>query len=312
MTMRFAASRSKPAPIYARGNIRWRQPSSHYHSFKKRKELRTQEQPLFAKHIGGTIRDRNDRSRTRRTHEVPFIAGCSHFTRKNTRFRAPASSPNNSPCNIHASMTMRFAASRSKPAPIYARGNIRWRQSSSHYHSFKKRKELRTQEQPLFAKHIGGTIRDRNDRSRTRRTHEVPFIAGCSHFTRKNTRFRAPASSPTQSPCNIMQPFKCDLPPQVQETHRTTHTETTTRSKTHRRNNSRQKRPQPQPPHRRATFHRRLQPFYTDKHKVWCSGFLPNTKPMQHHAAIPMRSATTGSRNASNYAHRNNHSLQNT
>ena len=35
------------------------------------------------------------------------------------------------------------------------------------------------------------------DPSRTRRTHEVPFIAGCSHFTRKNTRFRAPASSLT-------------------------------------------------------------------------------------------------------------------
>ena len=65
------------------------------------------------------------------------------------------------------------------------------------HHSFKKRMELRTQEQPLVAKHIGGTIRDRNDHSRTRRTHEVPFIAGCSHFTRKNTRFRAPASSPT-------------------------------------------------------------------------------------------------------------------
>ena len=65
------------------------------------------------------------------------------------------------------------------------------------HHSFKKRIELRTQEQPLVAKHIGGTIRDRNDRSRTRRTDEVPFIAGCSHFTRKNTRFRAPASSPT-------------------------------------------------------------------------------------------------------------------
>ena len=65
---------------------------------------------------------------------------------------------------------------------------------------FKNRIELRTQEQPLVAKHIGGTIRDRNDRSRNRRTDEVPFIAGCSHFTRKNTRFRAPASSPTQSP----------------------------------------------------------------------------------------------------------------
>ena len=30
------------------------------------------------------------------------------------------------------------------------------------------------------------------------------------------------------------------------------------------------------------------------------------------HAAIPMRSATTASRNAKNYPHRNNHSLQNT
>ena len=148
-------------------------------------------------------RDRNDPSRNRRTDEVPFIAGCSHFTRKNTRFRAPASSPKHSPCNIHAAITMRFAASRSKPAPIYARGNIKWRQWSSHSnkicnHSFKKRIELRTQEQPLVAKHIGGTIRDRNDPSRNRRTDEVPFI-------------------------------------------------------------------------------RRLQPFYTEKHKVSCSGFLPET-----------------------------------
>ena len=206
ITLRFAASRSKPAPIYGRGNTKW-QSCSHsnaicHHSFKKRIELRTQEQPLVAKHIGGTIRDRNDRSRTRRTDEVPFIVACSHFTRKNTRFRAPASSPQHSPCNIHAAITLRFAASRSKPAPIYGRGNTEWQQSCSHsnaicHHSFKKRIELRTQEQPLVAKHIGGTIRDRNDRSRTRRTDEVPFIVACSHFTRKNTRFRAPASSPT-------------------------------------------------------------------------------------------------------------------
>ena len=221
-----------------------------HHSFKKRIELRTQEQPLVAKHIGGTIRDRNDRSRNRRTDEVPFIAGCSPFTRKNTRFRSHATSCSNSNAICH--------------------------------HSFKKRIELRTQEQPLVAKHIGGTIRDRNDRSRNRRTDEVPFIAGCRHFTRKNTRFRAPASSPTQSPCNIMQQFQCDLPPQLQETHRTTHTGTTTRCKRHRRNNSRQKRPQPQPPHRRGTFHRRLQPHYTEKHKVSCSGFLSKTNPMQH------------------------------
>ena len=216
MTMRFAASRSKPAPIYARGNIKWRQWSSHSNAiynqrFKNRIELRTQEQPLVAKHIGGTDWTRNDPNRTRRTDEVPFIAGWSHFTiftRKNTRFRAPASSPKHSPCNIHAAMTMRFAASRTKPAPIYARGNIKWRQWSSHSNAicnqrFKNRIELRTQEQPLVAKHIGGTDWTRNDPNRTRRTDEVPFIAGWSHFTRKNTRFRAPASSPKQSPCNI-------------------------------------------------------------------------------------------------------------
>ena len=184
-TMRFAASRSKPTPIYARGNTKWQQSCSHSnaicnHSSKNRIELRTQEQPLVAKHIGGTIRAWNDPSRTRRTDEVPFIAGCSHFTRKNTRFRAPASSPKHSPCNIHAAIPMR-----------------------SCNHSFKNRIELRTQEQPLVAKHIGGTIRAWNDPSRTRRTDEVPFIAGCSHFTRKNTRFRAPASSPKHNPCNI-------------------------------------------------------------------------------------------------------------
>ena len=224
-----------------------------HHSFKKRIELRTQEQPLVAKHIGGTIRDRNDPSRNRRTHEVPFIAACSHFTRKNTRFRAPASSPTQSPRNIM------------QPFQCDLPPQLQETHRTTHIGTTTR------------CKHIGGTIRDRNDPSRNRRTHEVPFIAACSHFTRKNTRFRAPASSPTQSPCNIMQPFQCDLPPQLQETHRTTHIGTTTRCKTHRRNNSRQKRPQPQPPHTRGTFHRRLQPLYTEKHKVSCAAFLPTT-----------------------------------
>ena len=39
--------------------------------------------------------------------------------------------------------------------------------------------------------------------------------------------------------------------------------------------NSRMKRPQPHLPHTRGTLHRRLQPLYTEKHKVSCSGFLP-------------------------------------
>ena len=40
--------------------------------------------------------------------------------------------------------------------------------------------------------------------------------------------------------------------------------------------------PQTQPPHTRGTFHRRLQPLYTEKHKVSCSSFLPTTQSMQH------------------------------
>jgi len=72
----------------------------------------------------------------------------------------------------------------------------------------------------------------------------------------------------------FMQPFECYL---QQEPNRTTHTDTTTRCKTYRRNRSRQKRPQPHPPHTRGTSHRRLQPLYTEKRKVSCSGFLPKT-----------------------------------
>ena len=66
------------------------------------------------------IRPRNDPSRTRPTHEVPFIAACSHFVRKSTMFPAPASSPKQVPCNIHAPTTMRFAASRGQLACHYA------------------------------------------------------------------------------------------------------------------------------------------------------------------------------------------------
>ena len=68
----------------------------------------------------------------------------------------------------------------------------------------------------------------------------------------------------------FMQPFQCDLAPQLQETQRTTHTGTTIVAK----HIEETKRPQPQPPHTRGTFHRRLQPLYTEKHKVSCSGFL--------------------------------------
>ena len=156
-----------------------------------------------------------------------------------------------------------------------------------------------------------GKKKRQTDPSRNRRTDEVPFIVACSHFTRKNTRFRAPASSPKHSPCNIMQPLQCGSQHQLANLHLSTHRTTpehqmtrvmqpfqcdlqaqipkhpiTTHRQAHpkqleatvtMRQKKKANRPQPQPPHRRGTFHRRLQPLYTEKHKVSCSGFLPKT-----------------------------------
>ena len=68
--------------------------------FKKRIELRTQEQPLVAEHRRGT-----NSVMKRPQPQPPHTRG---------RFRAPASSPTQAPCNIHAAIniTMRFAAFR--------------------------------------------------------------------------------------------------------------------------------------------------------------------------------------------------------
>ena len=81
----------------------------------------------------------------------------------------------------------------------------------------------------------------------------------------------------------FMQPFQCDLQPQLQETQRTTHTGTTILAK----HIEGTKRPQPHPPHTRGTFHRRLQPLYAEKHKVSCSGFLPNSPLAFVTASLP-------------------------
>ena len=58
-----------------------------------------------------TEEEPNDPIRNRRTHTRG-----SHFTRKNTRFRAPASSPQHRACNIHAAIPMRSASTDSRNA----------------------------------------------------------------------------------------------------------------------------------------------------------------------------------------------------
>ena len=104
-------------------------------------------------------------------------------TQKNKRFRAPASSPKQTPCNIRAAITMPFAAASTH--------------SCSHYHYI------------AICIHAlqntkGEPITRQNERSATAAQTRYPSSPpACSHFSRKNTRFHAPASSPKQTLCNI-------------------------------------------------------------------------------------------------------------
>ena len=210
------------------------------------------------------------------------------------------------------------------PACIYAHGNTRWQQSCSHSnaicsHRFKKRIELRTQEQPLVAEHRGGTDWTRNDPNiskphpphtrgtfhrRLKPLYTEKYKVSCSGFL--------PKTNPLQHSCShynafysmtwltrmhlrtwqhqmttIMQPFQCDLQPQIQETHRTTHTGTTTGCRTQRRNRLNSKR----------SKHIQTAPA---AHTRYLSSPAEATLhgKMQGYAAIPMRSAATDSRNA--------------
>ena len=82
----------------------------------------------------------------------------------------------------------------------------------------------------------------------------------------------------------IMQPFHCDLQPQIPKHPMTMHAQAHPKQleATVTMRQKRANRPQPQPPHTGGTFHRRLQPLDTEKHKFLCPGFLPNANPMQH------------------------------
>ena len=114
----------------------------------------------------------------------------------------------------------------------------------------------------------------------------------------------------------IKQPFQCNLQPEIQEPHRSTHTDTTTRCKTPRRNNSRMKRPQPHPPHTHttnylsspaaATLHGKTQGFVlrlppeltTCLRRRFPSSPLPFlTTPLHHHfPSSPLPFLTTSHR----------------
>ena len=102
--------------------------------------------------------------------------------------------------------------------------------------------------------------------------HHVANLHVSMHMATPDDNKHAASCSHSSAICNLR--FKTRI--QIR-------TGTTTRCRTQRGTHSQMKRPQPQPPHAGGyTFHRRQKPLYTEKHKVLCSGFLPDTSPMQH------------------------------
>ena len=145
-------------------------------------------------------------------------------------------------------------------------------------HSFIKRIELRTQERPLVAEHEEEPIASGTTAAATAAQTRYLSSPAATTLHGKTQGFVLRLPPQNFAHATFTQPFQSDLRPQLQERHRTTHTGTTTRCRTQRRNQSRPERPQPQPPHRRGTFHRRLQPLYTEKHKI-TQGFVLRLPP---------------------------------
>ena len=87
-----------------------------------------------------------------------------------TRFRAPASSPKHSPCNSMQPFQWDLQPQIPKHPITTHTHTTTPKAASSHRYTAAKKKQ-------------------QSDRSRNRRTDEVPFIAGCSHFTRKTQGF---------------------------------------------------------------------------------------------------------------------------
>ena len=85
------------------------------------------------------------------------------------------------------------------------------RGSCSHYNGFcsttyTSMQPLQCGLHPRVAEHQGGTDYVRNGPNRSR-THKIPSIGACSHFTRKNTWFRARLPPQDKPHATVMQPL---------------------------------------------------------------------------------------------------------
>ena len=144
-------------------------------------------------------------------------------------------------------------------------------------HALRQKKTTnRPQPQPS---HTRGTFHRRLQPLYTEKHIMQPLQCGSQHQL-ANLHLSTHRTTPEQQMTRVMQPFQCDLQPEIPKQLITTHTQPHPKqlqATVTLRQKKTTNRPQPQPLHTRGTFHRRLQPLYTEKHKVSCSGFLPKT-----------------------------------
>ena len=178
--------------------------------------------------------------------------------------------PRHQPSNLDAAITMRSAETE-------LQNTIELRATVSEIAAPKPDGSRRQSRKKTILKHfLKGFLKGKLLVPKVRKSADKSLSQpGCSH---PNTIYNLQLQKTIvlrkqpQHQATFMQPFQYDLQAQIQETHRTTHTGTTIVAK----HTEGTKRPQLHPPHARGTSHRRLQPLYTEKHKVSCSGFLPH------------------------------------
>ena len=352
--MRFAASTRKPAPIYAQNNTRTPDDKSHA-AISMRSASTDSKTPYNYAHTStpkAASSRRYTAAKKKRTNrpqpQPPHRRGTFHrqlqpFYTEKHKVSCSGFLPKPSPCNImqplqcgsqHQLANLHLSTHRTTPEHQMTRvmqpfqcdlqAQIPKHPITTHTHTHT---HTSTPKAASSRRYTAAKKKEQTDPSRNRRTDEVPFIAGCSHFTWKTQGFvlRLPpqniAHATSCSHCNAVRSINSQTCTYLRtEQHQNTrwqescshanamipkhpiynyaHTSTPKAASSRRYNAAkRTNRPQPQPPHRRGTFHRRLQPFYMEKHKASCSGLLPNSPlAFVHFPSSPLPFLTTSHR----------------
>ena len=216
------------------------------------------------------------------------------------------------PSNLDSAITMHFAASRRKPARSCTYLRTSQHQMTTIMQPFQcdlqpqiqethRTTHTGTQEQRLVAEHRGGTKTTPAATAAHMRQLSSP-AAATWHGNTQGFVLRLPPHNTEHA--TFMQPFQCDLQPQIQETHGTTHRNIgrTTRCRTQRRN---QNHPRRNRRTHKVRFLAGCSHFTRKNTRLRAPASSPQHRTCNIHAAIPTRSATTDSRNAWNYPHRN-------